>query len=116
MLETCSKGGDLLQYCSPMLLRLLNYDQKNGTDLMNTLYEYLENSRNINQTAEVLYVHKNTLLNRLNRIRAVMNCDMDNSWDRFLLSLSFRVLFYKNIYRPDVAKREWKHWDTQTEE
>ena len=40
---------------------------------------------------------------------------MDNSWDRFLLSLSFRVLFYKNIYRPDVAKREWKHWDTQTE-
>lgn len=116
MLETCSKGGDLLQYCSPMLLRLLNYDQKNGTDLMNTLYEYLENSRNINQTAEALYVHKNTLLNRLNRIRAVMNCDMDNSWDRFLLSLSFRVLFYKNIYRPDVAKREWKHWDTQTEE
>ena len=115
MLETCSKGGDLLQYCSPMLLRLLNYDQKNGTDLMNTLYEYLENSRNINQTAEALYVHKNTLLNRLNRIRAVMNCDMDNSWDRFLLSLSFRVLFYKNIYRPDVAKREWKHWDTQTE-
>lgn len=80
---------------------------------MNTLYEYLENSRNINQTAEALYVHKNTLLNR---IRAVMNCDMDNSWDRFLLSLSFRVLFYKNIYWPDVAKREWKRWDAQMEE
>ncbi len=116
MLETCSKGGDLLQYCTPMLLRLLNYDQKNGTDLMNTLYEYLENSRNINQTAEALYVHKNTLLNRLNRIRAVMNCDMDNSWDRFLLSLSFRVLFYKNIYKPDIVKKEWKRWDAQMEE
>ena len=94
-----------------MLLRLLDYDQKNGTDLMNTLFEYLENSRNINQTADALYVHKNTLLNRLNRIRTVMDCDLNNNWDRFLLSLSFRVLAYQNIYRPDSVKQIWKQWE-----
>lgn len=111
MLEKCGRDYDLIQYCSPMLLRLLDYDQKNGTDLMNTLFEYLENSRNINQTADALYVHKNTLLNRLNRIRTVMDCDLNNNWDRFLLSLSFRVLAYQNIYRPDSVKQIWKQWE-----
>lgn len=111
MLEKCGRDCDLTQYCTPMLLQLLDYDRQNGTDLMNTLFEYLENSRNINQTAEALYIHKNTLLNRLNRIRSVMNCDLNNSWDRFLLSLSFRVLTYQNIYRPNSIKQLWKQWE-----
>lgn len=111
MLEKCGRDCDLTQYCAPMLLQLLDYDRKNGTDLMNTLFEYLENSRNINQTTKALYIHKNTLLNRLNRIRSVMDCDLNNSWDRFLLSLSFRVLTYQNIYRPNSIKQLWQQWE-----
>ncbi len=111
MLEKCGRDDDLLQYCAPMLLRLLDYDQKNGTDLMNTLFEYLENSRSIAQTTAALYIHKNTLLNRLGRIRAIMDCDLSNSWDRFLLSLSYRILIYRNIYRPNSVKQLWERWE-----
>ena len=36
---------------------------------MNTLFEYLENSENMQNPAAALYIHKNTLAYRMNRIR-----------------------------------------------
>ena len=91
-----------------MLLLLLEHDRKNDADLMNTLFEYLENAENMQKTAAALYIHKNTLAYRMNRIREIMGNDLSGSWDKFLLLLSYRILMYLGIYRPERSKLAWK--------
>ena len=81
---------------------------ENQTDLMNTLYEYLDCSQNTQLAAERLFIHKNTLLYRINKIRSVIDNDLTYSWDLLLLTLSFRILIYLNIYRPNRAKLAWE--------
>ena len=46
--------------CSEKLLLLKKYDDKNKTDLYNTVKVYLELERNILQTAKELYIHRST--------------------------------------------------------
>lgn len=108
MLELCRQQTDLMNFCSPMLLLLLEHDRKNDADLMNTLFEYLENAENMQKTAAALYIHKNTLAYRMNRIREIMGNDLSGSWDKFLLLLSYRILMYLGIYRPERSKLAWK--------
>lgn len=108
MLELCRQQTDLMNFCSPMLLRLLEHDRQNDADLMNTLFEYLENAENMQKTAAALYIHKNTLAYRMNRIREIMGSDLTGSWDKFLLLLSYRILMYLGIYRPERSKKAWK--------
>ncbi len=112
MLELCRQQTDLMNFCAPPLLRLLEHDRQNGADLMNTLFEYLENSENTQKTAAALYIHKNTLAYRINRIREIMGCDFSGSWDKFLLLLSFRILMYLGIYRPERSKNAWKQQES----
>ncbi len=108
MLEMCRQQTDLMNFCSPMLLHLLEHDRQNDADLMNTLFEYLEHAENMQKTAAALYIHKNTLAYRLNRIREIMGSDLSGSWDKFLLLLSYRILMYLGIYRPERSKKAWQ--------
>ncbi len=107
LLEVCRSHSELLDFCHPMLLRLLDYDRNNGTDYMNTLYEYLENNCNTLKTANSLFIHKNTMLYRLDRIRSIIGNDLSDNWDRLLLGFSYRILFYLEIYRPPAIQQAW---------
>lgn len=52
-------------------MRLARYDRAHGTELMNTLFIYLQNACNTQRSAKMLSLHKNTLLYRLGRIREI---------------------------------------------
>lgn len=58
--------------------QLVEYDAKNGTDLLETLTVYYENKFNAVATSRQLYLHRNTLLNRLERIRHLLGVDIDD--------------------------------------
>ena len=63
------------------LRRLLAYDRSRRTELVRTLDEYLARRGNIAATAQALYVHPNTLRQRLQRIRAITGIDLrSESW------------------------------------
>ena len=53
---------------------------------------YLECGCNLIRTAERLFLHKNTLLYRLNHIKGILRCDLSDADDRLLLMLSFKLL------------------------
>lgn len=100
MLEICHTKANLMDFCHPCLLTLLDYDSKSHSDMMDTLYEYLENSANTQRTAKSLYIHKNTLLYRLERIRSIIGNDLSSGEDLFMYHLSFRVLIYLGLFSP----------------
>jgi len=51
----------------PGLYKLIEYDKNNGTDYVRTLAVYLRNYKNLSQTADDLFLHRNTVLYRLKK-------------------------------------------------
>ena len=56
--------------------RLAEYDRQRSTSLLPTLEEFLRRRGNISATAEALYVHPNTLRQRLRRIMELSGIDL----------------------------------------
>ncbi len=58
--------------------RLHDHDIAHGSEYCTTLYHWLLLERNTVKTAEVLYIHRNTLKNRLTNIENILKLDLDN--------------------------------------
>jgi GAF domain-containing protein len=56
--------------------RLADYDRERGASLLRTLEEFLHRRGNISATSEALYVHPNTLRQRLRRIGELSGIDL----------------------------------------
>lgn len=80
------------QICCHELVKLKEYDQENNTELYETLRCYLNHERNAVQTAGKLFIHRSTLFYRLNRIKALMDIDMELPKNRLYLQLSYYLL------------------------
>lgn len=79
-------------YCEPGILLLKKYDGDHGTDFFDTLRVFLENDRNIAHTAQKLYVHRSTLLYRLEKISKITGLNLDDYGVRFKVMLSIEIL------------------------
>lgn len=73
---------EIRSYCLENLGPLLEADRKNGSDLMGTLRSYLYNNCNLLRTSQALYIHRNTLIYRLNTIKGLLAKDLDNAFVR----------------------------------
>ena len=75
----------------PALETLKAHDREKGSDLYETLYQFLVNERSTQRTAQALYIHKNSLLYRLNQIKELVTLDLDNPELRLYLILSYYI-------------------------
>lgn len=62
---------------------LLSYDNEHGTELLKTFFIYLEAGGSTQNTAERLYIHRNSVKYRLERIREIANIKFDSDKQRF---------------------------------
>ena len=76
----------------PVLLRLRDHDQSQGTQYYETLRAYLLCERNIPATAAALIIHRTTLTYRLGKIAEFTHLNLDNANLRLYLMLSFQLL------------------------
>lgn len=83
----------ILDYLKP----LIDYDQKNGTELLRTLQVFLNNLGAKSQTAEDLYIVRQTLYHRLNRIGMLIGDDFMKSEQRFMIEFSLYALKYVDL-------------------
>jgi len=103
MMEQTSRNVSLLNSCHPALLDLLHYDEAHGSELMDTLFAYLQCANSAARASAMMHLHKNTLLYRLGRIRQVTGMDLTSGEDIFVLQLSFRVLLYLGMWAPKMT-------------
>lgn len=70
------------------------------SELLPTLLTYLlDSSGEVKKTAEILYVHRNTVLYRLNKARSLLNCDlnkMPQAYDIYLAAALQRLQYNPN--------------------
>ena len=91
-LMEASNREQLKQYSHATLKKLIEYDKQNGTDLMTTLEIYIKNGKRIDKTAEDLFVHRNTVRYRIDRIIDIMGIDMDDGEILFNIYFSLKAL------------------------
>ena len=78
--------------CHEKLLSL-KYESENGSSqLYQTLRCYLENHQNASRTAAQLFIHRSTLLYRLERISRFLKSDLSDPDELLYLLLSFRLI------------------------
>ena len=58
---------------------LIEYDATNHTQLVDTLYFYLENNCNLLHTADAMYTHRNTIKYRLSRIEEITHYNLQDA-------------------------------------
>ena len=86
----------LAQIIEKNLRPLIIYDESEKADLHKTLRTYLANDKNIGITANELYIHRNTLTNRLSKIEEILDSvDLNDPDDCFEINIA---LFAYKIY------------------
>jgi purine catabolism regulator len=81
----------LLSFCDRTLGALLEYDLRQHADLIKTLEAFFACHGNLSQTAEMLIVHRNTLLYRMNRINDIAEIDLNRPETRLALHLALTI-------------------------
>ena len=82
---------ELGAFCNEIIGSLIEYDRTQGTDLVETLTAYFAHKGNLSQTAEAMFVHRNTLLYRMDRIKEISGLDLDNPETRLSIQLALRA-------------------------
>lgn len=78
---------------------LLEHDRERGTQLFRTTEAYLECMGNAKLTAEKLFVHRNTLRQRFDKIRRVAGIDLSDSGHWFDLMMAVRIIRLREVAR-----------------
>jgi GAF domain-containing protein len=80
--------------------RLIAYDRRRRTALLDTLERYLSERRSVIESARALFIHPNTLRQRLGRIEELTGLDLDVD---DLLSLELAIKLARLHGRPDAG-------------
>jgi len=70
---------------------VVRWDRQRGTDLVATLHHFLDEQSSPTRAARVLRVHTNTVLQRLERIDALLGDDWKDGDKRFRVTLAVRL-------------------------
>jgi sugar diacid utilization regulator len=87
------------------LSALLAYDQKHNTALLATLEQFLLRRGNISATSEGLYIHPNTLRQRLRRIAELTGIDLARD-DWLVVELALKLLKLQRVLGDEPHTRD----------
>ncbi len=92
LLEQSTRKLPAYMLCHEKLLTLKNLADSSDSPLYQTLRVYLENHQNLTRTSEALFIHRSTLLYRLEKIRSILHSDYTDPEEVLYLLLSFRLM------------------------
>ncbi|MFD0898081.1 PucR family transcriptional regulator [Loigolactobacillus binensis] len=91
MLDRIKQRDVLTAFIDPGVQQLREYDLANQTELVATLAQYISCGGKQTMTAERLFIHRNTLLNRLHKIGYLTGLDLKDSQMWFQLECSLQM-------------------------
>lgn len=86
-------------YWQECLGALIQEDHNSNSNLLETLRAYLASGCSAIAASQQLFIHKNTLLYRLNRIKAILNADLN---DPFIRNSLFTALLLYDAFNSDL--------------
>jgi purine catabolism regulator len=89
LLIQLENSPELIAFQEEMLGALLA--SEGARELIHTLQVYFEHNGNLSQAAEALFVHRNTLIYRMERIAALTGANLDDPEIRLAMQLALHI-------------------------
>lgn len=94
LLAECPDQEAVREFAVSRLKPLLDYDLENRKNLLQTLETYLLTNGSATETAERLYMHRNTVTYQLTKIRELLNMDTEDAEHRNMLFNYLKIYHY----------------------
>ncbi|MGH4125470.1 MAG: PucR family transcriptional regulator [Clostridium sp.] len=91
-INRASHTMEIESFIHPSLNILRDYDEENNTELYKTLYLYLKNNQNSVFAAKELFIHRNTVKYRLDKILELTDINLKNEDEAFQVLFSYKCL------------------------
>ena len=92
LLDACCAEMPVEAVMGQGLKNLRAYDQAKGSEHVRTLELYLQNECNVTRTAHNLHIHRSSLLKRLDKIKAMLDDDLEDSNHRLYYRLCLALM------------------------
>ena len=89
---------DLIYLVHPAIIAICRYDNSHNTNLRDVLFYYLLSHCSLNKTAQRLYMHRNTVLNKLNKIEEITHLSIQDGYLQVYLIFSCLIMRYYERY------------------
>lgn len=86
-------GEERIRLCSIEVRKIAQYDLEHNTAYLSTLYHYIDTGKSLKQTARRLFVHRNTIHYRIQKIKELFQVDLDDPHMNVLHHVSCSILF-----------------------
>jgi purine catabolism regulator len=80
---------ELQTFKQEILGSLLTHDS--SAEFLRTLEAYFDNNGNLSQAADALFIHRNTLIYRMERIAEISGLNLDHTESRLAVQLALRI-------------------------
>lgn len=91
ILMSVEDDNTLKSYYEEVLGPLLEYDRINSTDLTNELKVFFECDCSVQVTAEILYMHRNSIRYKINKIEEILGISLECQEEKSKLMLAFCI-------------------------
>ncbi len=101
IIDMVAQHRNLHLLCFKPVIDLLKYEistEDKDHSLINTLFSYLNNSMSVQKTCEELFIHRNTLYYRLQKIKDIMQCDFAEYPNAVAIGITMQILRYLKVY------------------
>ena len=88
------KREEIVNFIDESIFQIFHYDQANKTNFIDTIYIYLVTNKSLSETSKRLYVHKNTITYRLEKIKELFDVDFDSYSKNFNYIFSITCIYY----------------------
>lgn len=84
--------GELAEFCKDTIKPLIEYDKVNNSELIKTLKVYFECDGNMKKISEKMYMHYNTIIYRLQKIKDITGMNLENGDSRLNLQIALKAM------------------------
>jgi PucR family transcriptional regulator, purine catabolism regulatory protein len=92
LLDSVNSRDTLEELYQASLGRLIEYDQQNNANLIDTLEHYFKSGGNISDAAKNMFLHRNTFIYRFEKIKSILNSELKNPDEVFKLQMGLLIM------------------------
>ncbi|MHA0858186.1 PucR family transcriptional regulator [Paenibacillus sp. CMAA1364] len=96
LLDSNIKVVALEDFFRKCLGKLHDHDQLHSTRYMLTLENYFYNNLNVTETSKAMFLHRNTLIYRIEKIKEILNIDLKHSEELLRIQLALKIFSMLN--------------------
>jgi len=92
LLDSVNSRETLEELYQSSLGKLIEFDQQNNSNLIDTLEQYFKSSGNISEAAKSMFLHRNTFIYRFEKIKTILNSELKNPDEVFKLQMGLLIM------------------------